>query len=72
MAVIDRPVRFDVRMPPDLAQDMQDLEQQTGLSRGEIFRRAMALYKRAKETQQERGNVILRDSDGTLREVVGF
>lgn len=72
MAVLDPPVRFDVRMPLDLAQDMQDLEQSTGLSRGEIFRRAMALYKRAKETQSERGNVLLRDSDGTLREVIGI
>lgn len=72
MAVIDRPVRFDVRMPPDLAQDMQDIEDETGLSRGEIFRRAVALYKRAKETQAASGNVILREADGTLREVVGI
>jgi hypothetical protein len=64
--------RFDILMPLDLAQDMQDLEQTTGLSRGEIFRRAMALYKRVKETQSAGGNVILRDSDGTLREVVGI
>ena len=64
--------RFDVLMPDDLAQDMQDLEQETGLSRGEIFRRAMALYKRAKETQQKQGNVLLRESDGELREVIGF
>lgn len=64
--------RFDVLMPDDLAQDMQDLEQKTGLSRGEIFRRAMALYKRAKETQQKQGNVILRESDGELCEVIGF
>jgi hypothetical protein len=72
MTDLSPPVRFNVRMPLDLAQDMQDLEQTTGLSRGEIFRRAMALYKRAKETQSARGNVILRDSDGTLREVVGI
>lgn len=72
MAELDPPMRFDVRMTLDLAQVMQDLEQTTGLSRGEIFRRAMALYKRAKEIQSARGNVILRDSDGTLRELVGF
>ena len=72
MPALDRRTRFDVRMPDDLAQDMQDLEQKTGLSRGEIFRRAIALYKRAKETQQKQGNVLLRDSDGELREVVGF
>jgi len=72
MPVLDRRNRFDVRMPDDLAQDMQDLEQKTGLSRGEIFRRAMALYKRAKETQQKQGNVLLRESNGELREVIGF
>lgn len=72
MAVAERSVRFDIRMPPDLARDMQDIEEETGLSRGEIFRRAMALYKRAKETQRDSGRVLLRDPDGTLREVVGF
>jgi len=59
-------------MPLDLAQDMQDLVEQTGLSRGEIFRRAMTLYKKAIETRKGGGNVILRDSDGTLREVAGL
>lgn len=66
------PRRFDVIMPPDLAQDMQDLVEQTGHSRGEIFRRAMALYKKAIDTRRQGGNVILRDSDGTLRDVVGL
>jgi hypothetical protein len=64
--------RFDVTMPLGLAQDMQDLMQTTGLSRGEIFRRSMALYKKAIETRKGGGNVILRYSDGTLREVVGL
>jgi hypothetical protein len=66
------PTRFDVIMPPDMAQDMQDLEQTTGLSRGEIFRRALALYKIAKKTVSTGGNVILRDFDGTLRLVKGI
>jgi hypothetical protein len=66
------PTRFDVIMPSDMAQDMQDLEQTTGLSRGEIFRRAMALYKIAKKTVSTGGNVILRDFDGTLRLVKGI
>jgi hypothetical protein len=59
-------------MPPDLAQDMQNLVDGTGHSRGEIFRRAMALYKKAIDTHQQGGNVILRDSDGTLSDVVGL
>jgi hypothetical protein len=66
------PTRFDVIMPPDMAQDMQDLYQTTGLSRGEIFRLALALYKIAKETVSTGGNVILRDFDGTLRLVKGI
>jgi metal-responsive CopG/Arc/MetJ family transcriptional regulator len=72
MAVLDRPVRFDIRMPADLAEDMQEIEDSTGMSRAEIFRRAIALYKRAKQTEKGKGNVILRNSDGTLREVIGF
>jgi metal-responsive CopG/Arc/MetJ family transcriptional regulator len=64
--------RFDVIMPPDLAQDMQNLVDETGHSRGEIFRRAMALYKKAIETRSAGGNVIFRDGDGTLRDVVGL
>jgi hypothetical protein len=45
--------RFDVIMPLDLAQDMQDLVEQTGHPRGEIFRRAMALYKKAIDTRRQ-------------------
>jgi len=72
MFKFNRHKRLTLLLPPELAQDMQDLEQKTGLSRGEIFRRAMALYKRAKETQQKQGNVLLRGSDGELREVIGL
>lgn len=63
--------RFNVIMPFDMAQDMQDLVEGTGHSRGEIFRRAIALYKLAVKAKSTKGNIILRDSDGTLREIVG-
>ena len=66
------PTRFNVILPLDMAQDMQDLVDETGHSRGEIFRRAMTLYKKAIETRSAGGNVILRDADGTLRDVVGL
>jgi hypothetical protein len=66
------PTRFDVIMPIDMAQDMQDLEQTTGLSRCAIFQRAMSLYKVAIETRSAGGNVLTRDADGTLRDVIGL
>lgn len=64
--------RFDVQMPTHLAQQMVDIEKDTGLSRGEIFRRALALYKMAVETRSSGGNVLFRNEDGTLREIVGI
>jgi hypothetical protein len=61
-------VEFSVVMSEALSQQMQEIEDITGLSRAEIFRRAIVFYKRAKQAE----NVILRNSDGTLREVIGF
>lgn len=66
------PTRFDVIMPLDMAQDMQDLVDETGYGQCEIFRRAISLYKLAVETRSAGGNVILRDSDGTLRVINGI
>jgi metal-responsive CopG/Arc/MetJ family transcriptional regulator len=66
------PTRFAVRMSYELAADFDEIEQEHGLSRCEIFRRAMALYKLAKENDMNGGNFILRHSDGKLRLVVGI
>jgi metal-responsive CopG/Arc/MetJ family transcriptional regulator len=71
MAVLDRQ-RFDVRMSPELAQQLETISTETGLTRAEVFRRAVALYKRAKEVERSNGHVLLRDPDGTTREIVGL
>ena len=63
---------FSYMIPTEIDHDLTYLEDNTGMSRAEIFRRAIALYKRAKQTEKDKGNVILRNSDGTLREVIGF
>ena len=62
---------FSVLMPRDLAQDIQSLEESTGLSRGEIFRRAISLYKLAHLTKTNGGSVILRDQRSE-KEVTGI
>jgi hypothetical protein len=61
-------VEFSVVMSEALSQQMQEIEDSTGMSRAEIFRRAIVFYKRAKQAE----NVILGNSDGTLREIIGF
>jgi metal-responsive CopG/Arc/MetJ family transcriptional regulator len=71
MAVLDRQ-RFDVRMPKELADQLDSISNSTGLTRAEIFRRAVALYKEAKETTKKNGAVLLKDHDGSIRQIVGL
>jgi hypothetical protein len=66
------PTRFAVRMSYELAAVFEEIEREHGLSMCAIFARAIALYKLAKENEMNRGNFILRSSDGSLREVVGI
>lgn len=66
---IDRQ-RFDVRMSPELAEQLETVARESRMSRAEVFRRAVALYKRAKEVERNNGHVLLQDADGTVRELV--
>ncbi len=59
-------------MGPLLTRDMRNLQNKTGLSENEIFYRALALYRLSYETKEDGGSVILKNSDGTIRENVGF
>jgi hypothetical protein len=67
-----KPVLLEILMSAELAENMQEIEDLTGLPSTEIFSRAIALYKLAKQTEKDKGNVLLGESDGTLREVVNF
>lgn len=71
MAVLDKR-RFDVRMSPELADQLDAVAEEAGMTRAEVFRRAVALYKRAKEVELNSGRVILQHSDGSERELVGL
>jgi metal-responsive CopG/Arc/MetJ family transcriptional regulator len=71
MAVLDRQ-RFDVRMPKELADQLDTLSSETGYTRAEIFRRAVALYKEAKEVERKNGKVIFKDANGSLSQVLGL
>ena len=64
--------RFEVRLNERLAQDFDAIATASGLSRAEVFRRAIALYKLAKEAERQNGHVILRSSEGSERELVSL
>lgn len=64
--------RFEVRLNQRLAQDFDELVAEIGTSRADVFRRAIALYKLAKEAEMSEGHVILRSSEGAERELVSI
>jgi metal-responsive CopG/Arc/MetJ family transcriptional regulator len=71
MAVLDRQ-RFDVRMPKELADQLDAISNETGYTRAEIFRRAVALYKQAKEVEKKNGSVIFKDEAGLMSQIIGL
>lgn len=71
MAVLDRQ-RFDIRMPKELADQLDSISDSTGLTRAEIFRRAVALYKEAKNIEKNNGKVLFKDAQGATSHVVGL
>ena len=64
--------RFEVRLNQRLADDFDQVARTSGLSRAEVFRRAIALYKTVKQEEVQQGHVILRSRDGAERELVNF
>ena len=70
MAVLDR--RFDVRMSPELAEQLNEVASENNMSRAEVFRRAVGLYKLAKEVERNQGKVLLEEPDKTVRQLVGL
>ncbi len=70
MAVLDR--RFDVHMSPELAQQLDEVATMSHMSRAEVFRRAVGLYKLAKEIELKQGKVLLQEPGRNVRELVGL
>ena len=64
--------RFEVRLNQRLADDFDRVARETGLTRAEVFRRAIALYKTVNQEEGDHGHVILRSKDGSERELVNI
>jgi len=71
MALVDRQ-RFDVRMSKQLADQLDSLSDATGFSRCERFRRAIVLYKEAKNVEKNNGKVFFRNANGETIQVIGL
>ncbi len=71
MTFTDR-LRFDVQMPEELADQLDSISDSTGLTRAEIFRRAVALYKDAKNIEKNNGKVLFKNAQGEMYHVVGL
>jgi predicted transcriptional regulator len=70
MSTHDR--RFDVRMSPELAQQLNELAEENNMTRAEVFRRAIGLYKVAKSVTKQEGKVLLEEPNRNIRELVGI
>lgn len=51
--------RFEVRINQRLADDFDQVARSAGLSRAEVFRWAIAIYKIVKWEEEQQGHVIL-------------
>jgi metal-responsive CopG/Arc/MetJ family transcriptional regulator len=64
--------RFEVRLNDRLAKDFDAIAAEAGLSRADVFRRAIALYQVAKRAELGKGHVIIRTKEGTEQELVSL
>ena len=71
MTITDR-LRFDVQMPEELADQLDSISDSTGLTRAEIFRRAIALYEEAKNIEKNNGKVLFKNAQGEMYHVIGL
>lgn len=64
--------RFDVTLNEKLAKDFEELALSEGVSRAEIFKRAMAAYKIIKQIQNSDAKIVVQ-RDGQLdRELIAI
>lgn len=64
--------RFEVRLNDKLARDFDAIAAETGLSRADVFRRAIALYRVAKRAEMGNGHVIIRTEEGAEQELISL
>ncbi|SAY38310.1 hypothetical protein [Candidatus Synechococcus spongiarum] len=63
---------YEVRMDPQMDEDMGQLAKRLSANRAEVFRRAMRLYVAVKNRQlDDRSSLFLEDAQGSRTEITG-
>ena len=63
--------RFTLTLPKRVEEAMNKMAEEEGISRAEIFRRALALYGYIhKETRDSKNEVAITDEDGRVKKVL--
>ncbi len=63
---------FELCIDEHLANELQEIAEENRITWSDIFRRAIALYKIAKKAQQDKGMILIRESNNHERELVGI
>lgn len=71
MSVKELPL-YEVRMDPQMDEDMGKLAKRLSANRAEVFRRAMRLYVAVKNRQlDDQSSLFLEDTQGNRTEITG-
>jgi hypothetical protein len=62
--------RTSINLSPEAEEAVRELARRRGVSMGEVIRRALSTEKFLSDRQAEGAKVLIRERDGTLREVV--
>jgi hypothetical protein len=66
-------VRLSLQMSKDAYNELEQVEQESGLNKGEIFRRALALWKVARQSAKKNYHLgTAKDPEKLDQEFVGF
>lgn len=64
--------RFDVTLNDRLARDFEEIANDEGVSRAEIFKRAIAAYKVLKQEENDGAQIFIRKSGEMDRQLIAI
>jgi predicted transcriptional regulator len=69
-ASIREPVRLSVNLSPEVAEALRTLAEKKGATISEIVRNAIATEKFLTEEQEKHSQVLIKEKDGSVKQLV--